>query len=59
MLPVFQKDVLSCPRRGGRLSIIATVTSPSAVRLTLAGAGPGNACTVGTAPAAKRRQVLV
>jgi hypothetical protein len=35
MLRVFAKDVLKCPRCGGRLSIIATVTSPSAVAAIL------------------------
>ena len=35
MLRVFARDVLKCPRCEGRLRIIATVTSPTAVKAIL------------------------
>ena len=35
MLRVFRVDVLECPRCKGRLEIVATVTTPSAVKAIL------------------------
>ena len=32
MFRVFASDVLACPRCGGRLEIVATVTNPTAVK---------------------------
>ena len=52
---VFEIDVLKCPRCGGRMKIIATVTDPTVVRRILACIGlPARPPPV--APAREREQ---
>ena len=51
MRRAFDIDVLTCPRCGGRLRLIATVEGPAAIRQILAALASTEEC-VGRAPPA-------